>query len=200
MCLERPLEDPNPLNRKEKVLIWGISSSFGSIAAQYAEQAGYTVVGTASERHREIASSHGVSHFVDRTSPTVIQELIALGPFKAVLLASDSAEDQVKIGQVLAAHGGGHFLTTMGVRPGVQLPKGVTGAFYQYLDDYLDPKNEQFKQWFWWDYLEDTFAKNGVKALPVEVFGGLSKVKEAWDLLRAERVSGKRLIIKPELD
>ncbi|KAH8811095.1 chaperonin 10-like protein [Xylogone sp. PMI_703] len=197
--LERPSRGAAS-RKEERVLIWGVSSSFGSVAAQFANQAGYTVVGTASKKYEELAKSHGVAKFVDRTSSTLVDELVALGPFKAVLLASDSAGDQVKIGQVLAAHGGGHFLSTMGVRSGVQLPKGVTGSFQQFLDDYLDPRNQKFKEWFWWDYLEDAFSRKTLQAVPLEVHGGLSKVKEAWQLLREEKVGGKRLIINPELE
>jgi NADPH:quinone reductase-like Zn-dependent oxidoreductase len=101
--------------QKEKVLIWGVSSSFGASSAQLAQQAGYTVVGVASARHANLANEFGVSHFVDRTSADVVQDLASLGPYKTVLAASDSTEDQLKIGQVLAAQGGGQFLSTMGV-------------------------------------------------------------------------------------
>ena len=85
--------------------------------------------------------SFGAVHFVDRKSPTVTQELVGLGPFEAVLAAADSAQDQVLLGAVLAVHGGGTFLSTMGVRAGVELPSGVSGFFAQFVDDYLDPKN-----------------------------------------------------------
>jgi hypothetical protein len=200
--LERPSSDrlTKPIERNENVLIWGVSSSFGALSAQLAREAGYTVVGVASNRHSDLAREVGVSHFVDRTAPNVVSDLIAHGPFKAVLAAADSAEDQIKIGEVLAAHGGGRFLSTMGVRAGVQLPDGVTGFFRQYLDDYIDPKNEEFTRWVWWDYLESAFADGRLRSLPLELKGGLSQVSEAWGILRLEGASGKRLIISPELD
>lgn len=182
------------------VLIWGVSSSFGAFSAQLAQQAGYTVVGVASARHADLAKTFGVSFFVDRTSSSLVQDLVALGPFKAVLAAADSAEDQAKIGEVLTAHGGGRFLSTMGVRAGVQLQDGVTGFFKQFLDDFIDPKNREFTKWVWWDYLEAAFADSRLKSLPLDVKGGLSQVSEAWELLRQEKVSGKRLIIQPEFD
>jgi D-arabinose 1-dehydrogenase-like Zn-dependent alcohol dehydrogenase len=171
--------------------------SFEKRGTQLAEQAGYTVVGVASARHEDLTKSFGVSHFVDRASSTVVQDLVAHGPFKAVLAAADSAEDQVKIGEVLAEHGGGRFLSTMGVRPGVQLPDGVTGVFRQFLDDFINPKNKEFTQWVWWDYLEAAFADSRLKTVPLEVKGGLSQVSEAWGLLRQGNVSGTRLIIQP---
>ena len=147
-----------------------------------------------------MVASLGVTHFIDRTSDCVVPDLIHLGPFRAVLAAADSAEDQVKIGEVMAAHGGGVFVSTMGIRSGVKLPKGVTGQFFQFIDDYLDPRNEQFTKWFWWQYLEKTMANSELKTVPLEVFGGLSQVSAAWDALRSNKLSGKRLIIQPELE
>ncbi len=195
--LERPSSQHAPENTKGKVLIWGVSSSFGAFSAQVARDAGYAVVGVASARHRQLALDLNAAHFVDRNSSSVVQDLISLGPFKAVLAAADSAADQPKIGQVLAAQGGGHFLSTMGVRDGVKLPEGVTGFFRQFLDDYLDPKNKEFIEWVWWNYFEAVFADGRIKSVPLEMIGGLSQVQHAWDLLKADSVSGKRLIISP---
>jgi NADPH:quinone reductase-like Zn-dependent oxidoreductase len=158
------------------VLIWGASSSFGAYATQLAAEAGYTVVGVASARNADLVRSFGAAHFVDRKSATVEQELIALGPFKAVLAAADAAQDQVVLGSVLAALGGGSFLSTMGLRPGVTLPEGVEGLFAQYVDDYLDPKNKEFTEWLWWDYLETALQSGKLRFVPV---------------------SGERLVITP---
>lgn len=141
--------------------------------------------------------SSGAAYFVDRKAPDASEQLIELGPYKAVLAAADSAEDQVVIGGVLAALGGGSFLSTMGVRPGVILPEGVTGHFAQYLDDYLDPKNEEFTKWLWWDYMEAAFQSGGLEIVPVRELGGLSQVQAAWDLLKHGKVSGQRLVISP---
>lgn len=41
--------------------------------------------------------SSGTTYFVDRKAPEASEELIALGLYKAVLAAADSAEDQVVI-------------------------------------------------------------------------------------------------------
>lgn len=95
-----------------------------------------------------MVKSLGVPHFVDRTSNKAVSDLISLGPYKAVLAAADSAEDQVKIGTVLDAQGEGEFLSTIGVRSGVSLPDRVTSRFHQFLDDFVNPKNTQFTEWF----------------------------------------------------
>ncbi|KAM0253645.1 hypothetical protein ACHAQJ_007157 [Trichoderma viride] len=189
---------PSAAATGEKILIWGVSSSLGIFAAQLARQAGYEVVGVASGRHKELAAQFGIAHFVDRTSAEVVHAASSLGPFKAVFAAADSAEDQIKIGKILAALGGGSFLSTMGVRAGVKLPEHVTGHFAQYIDDYLDEKNRQFTEWFWWDYLENALAEKQLKSIPLTIVGGLDKAKEAWRILKHGENHGTRLIIVPE--
>ena len=198
--LDKPSKPPKPENKSERILIWGASSSFGVYAAQLAQEAGYTVVGVASGRNEQLVRSSGADHFVDRGTQTAAQDLIALGPYKAVLAAADSAEDQLVIGEVLAALGGGSFLSTMGVRPGVKLPDGVTGHFAQYLDDYLDPKNEEFTRWVWWEYMEDALQSGQLRLVPIRELGGLSQLQTAWDLVKEGKVSGERLIISPNME
>jgi NADPH:quinone reductase-like Zn-dependent oxidoreductase len=198
--LERPSAVDRTVKRTEKVLIWGVSSSFGFFAAQIAAIAGYGVVGVASGRGAELAKDAGIPYFIDRTMDSLVDDITALGPFKAVLAAADTAEDQVKLGAALAKLGGGHFLSTMGVRAGVILPEGVTGDFMQFLDDYLEPANKDFTAWVWWDFFERIFAQDAVKSVPLEVMGGLSKLPEAWDMLQYGKVGGKRLIVSPDLD
>jgi NADPH:quinone reductase-like Zn-dependent oxidoreductase len=198
--LDKPSVEAKSENKAENILIWGASSSFGAYATQLAVEAGYTVVGVASAQNARLVQSFGATHFVDRKSPGVSQELITLGPFKATLAAADSAHDQVVLGSVLAAQGGGSFLTTMGLRPGVTLPPGVSGRFSQFIDDYLDSKNREFTQWLWWQYLENALQSGNLQLLPVRVVGGLSQVQTAWDLLKQGAVSGQRLLIMPTLE
>ncbi|KAI4703580.1 hypothetical protein J4E89_010001 [Alternaria sp. Ai002NY15] len=197
--LEKPAEHANPENKNKKVLIWGASSSFGAYATYLAARAGYTVVGVASSQNAQLVKSFGAVHFVDRKSPTATQELIDIGPFEAVLAAADAAQDQPVLGAVLAAHGGGSFLSTMGLRPGVELPAGVQANFVPIMDVYLDPKTRDFTTWVWWDFLECELAAGRLQPVPVHVLGGLDMVQEAWNLLKAGKVSGQRLLIAPGL-
>ena len=199
LSLEKPTRHPNPLNKNKKVLVWGASSSFGAYATYLAARAGYTVIGVASSHNKPLVQSFGAEHFVDRQSPTVKQELIDLGPFEAVLAAADAAQDQPVLGAVLAEHGGGSFLSTMGVRPGVELPSSVEGKFVAMMDVFLDPKSRDFTTWVWWDFLEGELASGRLQPVPVHVLGGLDKVQEAWNLLKAGKVSGQRLAIAPGL-
>ncbi|WQF90193.1 Putative NAD(P)-binding domain superfamily, trans-enoyl reductase [Colletotrichum destructivum] len=163
------------------------------------EQEGYTVVGVASSQNAQLVKSCGCAHFVDRKSPTVKQELIDLGPFEAVLAAADAAPDQPVLGAVLAAHGGGTFLSTMGLRAGVELPPGVNGAFTAVMEPYLNPKKREFTEWVWWEFLESELTSMRLQHVPIRILGGLDKVQEAWNLLKEGKVSGQRLAITPSL-
>ncbi|CAI6074288.1 unnamed protein product [Clonostachys chloroleuca] len=198
--LEKPSTQPISQDKAERILVWGASSSFGAYATQLAAEAGYDIVGVASTHNRELVQSFGAAHFVDRKSPGVLQELVALGPYKSVLAAADSADDQVVLASILAAQGGGSFLSTMGLRQGVTLPPGVSVRFAQFLDDYMEPKNEEFTKWLWWQYLENALQFGTLKLLPVRVVGGLSQVQTAWDLIKQGKVSGQRLVIVPNLE
>ena len=123
-----------------------------------------------------------------------------MGPYKAVFGASETAADQAVIGKLLQAQGGGEFLTTMGVRPGVVLPPGVKGFFVQYMDDYLKPENEDYVKWVFWEYLEDGLVGGSLKLGDVEAAGGLGKLQESLDRLQAGEVRGKKLVIQPHLE
>ncbi|KAL6856377.1 GroES-like protein [Trichoderma novae-zelandiae] len=179
--LNRP-QIPSAPSTGEKILIWG----------------GYEVVGIASARHEELATRFGVKHFLDRASQNIALEASSLGPYKAVFAAADSAEDQAKIGAILAAHGGGSFLSTMGVRPGVKLPGNVKGHFAQYIDDYLDEAHNEFTEWFWWNFLEEALEKKQLSSLPLTIVGGLDKTAEAWRILKNGENHGTRPVIVPD--
>ena len=67
--------------------------------------------------------------------------------------------------------------TVVGVRPGVKLPDGVTGHFAQYLDDYFDPKNEEFTRSVWWEYMKDALQSGQLRLVPTRELGGLSQLQ-----------------------
>jgi hypothetical protein len=123
--------------------------------------------------------------------------LLAVGPFRAIFGASETAGDQTIIGNLLEAQGGGRFLTTMGVRPGVVLPPTVEGFFVQYMDDYMKAENEDYVKWMFWDYLENSLKSGSLQLGKVEVVGGLEELQRSFDLLQAGKVKGRKLVIAP---
>ena len=155
---------------------------------------------TASDHNKEYLLSLGASSVLSYKSPTVLEDLLALGPYKAIWSAQDTAADQEKIGKILAAQGGGEFLATMGPRPGVKFPPGTGASFVQYLDDYLKEENKKLTEWLFWEFQEEVFRDGRLKLGKVEVVGGLESIQGALDRLKAGKVSGTRLVVKPHLE
>jgi NADPH:quinone reductase-like Zn-dependent oxidoreductase len=71
------LPTANPPDRQQTVVIWGGSTSVGINAIQLARNSGYRVIATSSPRSFDYLKSLGAADVVDRTSPTVIDDLIA---------------------------------------------------------------------------------------------------------------------------
>jgi hypothetical protein len=165
-------------------------------------QAGYTVLSTASPASFESLKRVGAKEVLDYHAPSIAESLIARGPFKTVFAAADKAADQGVIGEVLAAQGGGRFISTMGVRPGVVLPQGVEGVFVQYMDDYLKPENEEFVRWVWGDegFLESGLKEGGLALGEVEGIGGLGMLAEGLRRLEKGETRGRRLVVRPGLE
>jgi hypothetical protein len=136
----------------------------------------------------------------DYKSPGILELLLSSQPYKAIYSASESAADQTILGKLLESQGGGSFLTSMGLLPGVVLPHGVKAVFVQYMDDYLKPENETFTKWLFWEYLEDGLKSGRLQLGKTEVVGGLEQAQAALDRLRAGAVRGKKLVILPHIN
>ncbi|KAH9204070.1 chaperonin 10-like protein [Leptodontidium sp. 2 PMI_412] len=196
--LDRPY--PGAAAKKESVLIWGGSSTLGFYSVQIAAQAGYRVVTTASEHSRAELIEAGATAIYDYRSPDILESLQSMGPYKAIFAATDSATDQMVIGSVLKAQGGGRFLTSMGLRPGVVLPPGVDAFFVQYMDDYFKPENVLFTKWVFGEYLEGGLKSGTMKLGKVDIVGGIGNLQKALDELESGRVKAEKLVINPHLD
>ena len=90
----------------------------------------------------------------------------------------------------------------MGVRPGVVLPQGVEGVFVQYMDDYLNPENEEFVRWVWGDegFLESGLKEGALALGKVEGIGGLEMLGEGLRRLEKGEAGGRRLVVTPRLE
>jgi D-arabinose 1-dehydrogenase-like Zn-dependent alcohol dehydrogenase len=88
-----PYEHPHQLQDKKGVLVWGGSSSVGSVTVQVAKLLGYHVYTTASYNHHMYLKSIGATHVFDRKNPAVVEEIIAA--IKADGVSLDFAYDAV---------------------------------------------------------------------------------------------------------
>ncbi|KAK0101722.1 hypothetical protein ONS95_006877 [Cadophora gregata] len=201
--LDRPSAAPNPTNKDKKVLIWGGGSSFGFFAVQIAVRAGYTVHTTASPTSESTLLSLGASTVHPYTSPTLHNDLLSHGPYHSIFAAQDDAPSQLLIAKLLAAQGGGSFISTMGPRPqpdDVTWPENVKVEFVQYMDDYFKAENEEFKNWVFGEYIEKGLKERNLKLGEVEVVGGLGSVKGALERLEGGGVRGRKLVVRADWD
>lgn len=198
--LEKPDFD-NPTTRKDKkILIYGGTSSFGSLAVQYAAQVRYTVVTTTSPKHEALVSKLGAAQVVDHTQDheAIVRALAAEGPYD-VVVDSISLPDTIKItAGVLAAQGGGKIHALLpDFGPSEPLPQGVTREFASWSMLLDEEKNTDLRDWVFHTYLPQGVSSGKILPIQVEkIFGGLEGLNNGLDIL-VKGVSGTKLILDP---
>jgi hypothetical protein len=110
------------------------------------------VVTTDNRSHDSVrlVKAAGAAKIFDRVSQTIYEDLRSHGPYKVILGVSESAANQAIIVKLLESQGGGRFLTTMGVKLGDVLPKGVEAFSIQYKDYCFKPRvpiSEGYRHW-----------------------------------------------------
>ena len=90
------------------VLVWGASSTVGQFAVQFAKNAGYKVIGTASARNHDLITSLGASVVVDYKDADVVDQVrAAVGDGKIIgALDCASAATALTCTQLVNADGG----------------------------------------------------------------------------------------------
>lgn len=197
--LDKPSLDGNVSAKGKQVLIYGGTSSFGSLAIQYAAQAGYTVVTTTSSKHKGFVSKLGAKEVVDHTQDqgVLIKALVAQGPYELVV-DSISLPNTVRVtAEVVAAQGGGKLYTLQPAFGPETLPDGVTREFAHWSAALHEEKNTALLRWVYATYLPQGVAGGKIIPLPAEkVRGGLEGVNDALDRLQ-RGVSGVKLVADP---
>lgn len=197
--LEKPSLDGSASPKGKKILIYGGSSSFGSLAVQYVTQAGYPVVTTTSPKHKELVSRLGAVKVIDHTQEqsAVIKELVAQGPYDLIVDAISLPNTIPITAAVVAAQGGGALYALQPAFGPETLPEGVSRKFESWPDLLAEPKHAGLVEWAYTTYLEQGVASKKIIPLPNEkVSGGLHGVNDALDKIQ-KGVSGVKLIVDP---
>lgn len=199
--LEKPSIDDSPSKKNERVLIYGGSSSIGSLAIQYATSAGYSVVSTSSPRNMAFVSTLGAARIIDHTltEDDLISALKAAGPYHTVLDSISKPETISIVATVLSAQGGGKLLAVLPALGSEAMPENVERIMqpYGHLQEY--PKYAECNAWFK-DYLPRALAAGKIIPIPLQkIKGGLKGVNEALDLLH-NGTSGVKLVADPQDD
>jgi NADPH:quinone reductase-like Zn-dependent oxidoreductase len=183
---------------EEKVLIWGAGGAVGGYAVQYAKSVGYTVIATASPRATSHLKSIGASTVLDYKSPTVVDDLRALGPYAYFFTASGDAASQHAIADLLQPEGGKFAC----VLPGkdVELPRNVERVYdvFSGAAQKEGPVFEKFSKWWYSDYLAKAIRDRKIEPAAFEKrSGGLGAIqKAAGDVLGGSLRA--KLVLNPQ--
>lgn len=178
--LDRPPMSGKAEPKSKKVLLYGGSTSFGSLSVQYLSQAGYAVITTSSPRNRAFVETLGANVVFDHTQEpeALVEQIKTHGPFDVVVDFVSIPSTVAINGAVLAAQGGGKLYT---MQPGrEELPEGVERMFEPYSESLYEAKNKELLEWTVETYLPEGIKNGLIKSLPVEKApGGLNGIDEA---------------------
>lgn len=198
--LDKPSLDTAPPSQKKKVLIYGGSSSLGSLSVQYVAQAGYQVITTSSPQHDDFVSKLGATQVINhrQDESNLIDEISAAGPYDLVVDCISLPKTIAVNAQVLSKQGGGKLYTVVPPLGPENLPSGVNREFSSWGAVFSDEKHAQLLRWAIDVYLPEGVALGKIIPLPIEkIPGGLSGVETALDRLQ-KGVSGMKLVVDPQ--
>jgi NADPH:quinone reductase-like Zn-dependent oxidoreductase len=197
--LDKPDFDAPALSgSKGKVLVYGGSSSLGSLAVQYAAQAGYSVVTTTSPRNKALVNKFGATKVIDHTQgrDSLVKELVAAGPYDVVLDSISLADTVSVTSSVLHGQGGGKLYAVGGAQGPEPLPEGVSKENKSWPTVLREEKNAGLLAWAYNTYLPQALEKGKLVGLPLEeIPGGLEGINTALEKL-AKGVSGVKLVVR----
>ncbi|KAL6721963.1 hypothetical protein ACLMJK_001068 [Lecanora helva] len=182
-----------------KVLIYGGSSSFGSLSVQYLSQAGYKVITTSSTKNRNFVDKLGAAVVVDHNlePDALVNELVTNGPYEVVVDMISLPDTIAVTSRVLAAQGGGNLYAMQPAFGPESLPGSVKRVFEPWSDPLYEEKNRDLLEWVIQTYLPQGILQGSITPLPIEkVHWGLKGVNEALGRMQ-KGISGVRLVADP---
>ncbi|KAF8216944.1 chaperonin 10-like protein [Mycena galopus ATCC 62051] len=211
-----PATSPPP-NHDIAILIYGAGSTTGQYAIQLLHAAGYTnIVATASAKHHQFLRSLGATHVLDYASPTLVADIArTVGGDGKVALAVDSISADSTIAQISQVlRPGGAIGILMPIKIGDTVAVGDAGMRASIPDD-QNPFSKDTKIAYvrTLTYRQNEYLKNNLmpNILPQLLASGIiqpnrvrlmdqgtfkERVATGLDLLRNNKVSGEKIIVK----
>jgi NADPH:quinone reductase-like Zn-dependent oxidoreductase len=178
------------------VLVYGASSSVGLYCVQLAAADGHKVVAVASKRNAPLLQQLGATVVIDyHDADWEAQAVSALGPASKAVALDTIAKQQTAdaCARIVKACGGSLVSLTGGAKAtvdGVALKPVMLALCYG--DEALASAVAKLYVAY-----SATLAKGAIKPNPCEVIGGLDAVSGGFDLMRADKVSAKKLVVVP---
>jgi len=165
---------------------------------QYARSVGYTVIATASPRAMSHLKTIGASTVLDYKSPTIVDDLRALGPYAYLFTASGDPASQHAIADILQPKGGKFASVLPGID--VELPSNVEKIYDRFSSaaQKEGPVFEQFSRWWYGDYLAKAIRDRKIEPAAFERrAGGLRAIQKAADDVLGGTLKAK-LVLNPQ--
>lgn len=177
---------------EKTIIVYGGSSSVGSMTTQLATAAGIKVISIASERNFDLCKSCGAAEVFDYHDPSFIENVIAAASefgreFVGILDAISTPETYANDLVMLKRLGGVH-LACVHPPPG-DVPASIKAGMIFAVDDIATP--------VWRDYITPALQAGTLKCLPTPtvVGKGLEYIDEALKKCKAG-VSATKLVVE----
>ncbi|ORY02174.1 chaperonin 10-like protein [Clohesyomyces aquaticus] len=185
------LQDPTPSIGKT-IVIYGGSSSIGSMATQVATAAGIHVITVAGAHNFEFSKSCGAAQVFDHKDPSIVDKIIEavtksgnvfVGIFDAIASPDTYAHDLA----IFAKLGGGHLACSH--PPPADVPENVKAGMIFAVNDIATP--------VWKEFVTPALQAGKIKCLPppLVVGKGLEYVQEGLKKCKAG-VSATKLVVE----
>jgi len=181
------------------IVILGGSSSVGQYVIQMAKLAGFSpIITTSSLKHSEFLKSLGANHVLDRslTTPQLVSEIagVTSKPIQYIYDTISAAETQKTGVDILAP--GGNLILTLPTDQSVADVKDktiVNAVGIHNLPQHREVLPEMYKHLYEW-LEQGALRPNKVEILP----GGLAGIEEGLERLKLNKVSGFKLVARPQ--
>ncbi|KAI0711848.1 GroES-like protein [Cerioporus squamosus] len=187
----------------QPAVVLGGASSVGQAVIQFLKLSGFApIITTASLRNTEFVQSFGATHVVDRTLPRaeLVQTIQNIAGGRPIELVYDaiSVHETKDLGFELVAPGGSLIILIPEHADNHKFPSTKDVRVIEAFGEFSVPENRDFGAEFTVELeklLRDGVIKPGI---PEVLEGGLNSVQQGLDRIKADQVSGRKLVVHPQ--
>ncbi|KAI1338848.1 GroES-like protein [Xylariaceae sp. FL0016] len=190
-----------PADDRQGLLVWGATSSVGTLAVQLARSMGFVVYATASPQHHEYVKSLGATRVFDYRDAAGVEDAVVQAAradgltFQHAYLATGSLASCQNIVKALKGEGTGYVASAPAVSPDAPVVEGVEVVFVVAAQE--EDKQKEQMAFYYNTWLRESLQTGTVVPSPKVrvVEGGLEAVNEALETL-AKGVSCTKLVVE----
>lgn len=188
--LAQPFLNTTPQASGRVIVVYGASSSIGSMTVQLAAASGLRVIGICGSKNFDFVRQCGASETFDYTSSDVVSEVVnAVGKdeFAGIFNAISDADSYKLTLEILEKVGGGRMATSR--PPPKELPEQIQATYMMGPGEHSAP--------VWESFVTEGLGSGKLKCLPepMVVGKGLESFQDALDKAKAG-VSAKKLVVE----